>query len=164
MNSSEVLLHRLCSVWRALRCFAGALALALGGVGSAAAGAWEAQTAQGFQLRITQNTARPQEPYGLERRYPDGSLDPAFGQGGRARFMMGPDHEVPAVLRVDTQGRPWIAGASAAQGNREQAVVLRFLVNGAADTSYADGGRSATAPAGRQDYAFTFVAGEFQYK
>ena len=154
MNSSKVLLHRLCPVWRpvwrTLRCFAGALALALGGVGSAAAGAWEAQTAQGFQLRITQNTARPQEPYGLERRYPDGSLDPAFGQGGRARFMMGPDHEVPAVLRVDAQGRPWIAGASAAQGNREQAVVLRFQVNGAPDTSYADGGRSATAPAGRQ--------------
>ena len=115
----------------------------------ARAGPWEAGTAQGLTVRIVQDLFHSRDGYVLERAYPDGSIDAGFGEQGRLTFTLGPDNEGPAALRVDTLGRPWIAGASAGRGDRLQAVVLRFLASGAPDVAYAEGGRSATAPAGR---------------
>jgi hypothetical protein len=116
---------------------------------SARAGPWDARTAQGLTVRIVQDVFHHRDGYVLERVYPDGSIDAGFGDQGRLMFTLGPDNEGPAALRVDALGRPWIAGASAGRGDRLQAVVLRFLASGAPDAGYADGGRSATAPAGR---------------
>ena len=100
-------------------------------------------------MRIVQDVFHHRDGYVLERVYPDGSIDAGFGDQGRLIFTLGPDNEGPAALRVDALGRPWIAGASAGRGDRLQAVVLRFLASGVPDVAYADGGRSATAPAGR---------------
>ena len=118
--------------------------------GPAAAGPWQASSAQGLRLGIAQDSHRTRDAYLLERRYPDGVLDASFGQQGSVLFSLGPDNEGPTALRLDTLGRPWVAGASVGQGDTELAVVLRFLQHGAADLSWADGGRSATAPAGQR--------------
>lgn len=115
----------------------------------ARAGPWEARTAQGLTVRIVQDVFHTRDGYVLERAYPDGSIDAGFGEQGRITFTLGTDNEGPAALRLDALGRPWIAGASAGRGDRLQAVVLRFLASGAPDAAYSDGGRSATAPAGR---------------
>ncbi|WP_088280420.1 hypothetical protein [Ideonella sp. A 288] len=117
--------------------------------GPAHAGPWEATTAQGMTVRIVQDPARTRDAYVLERRYPDGTPDAGFGQQGSLLFRLGPDNDGPAALRLDAQGRPWVAGASAGRGDTVEAVVLRFALHGAADPSFGRNGRSATAPAGR---------------
>lgn len=136
-----------------------------------AAGPWEAQTPQGMTVRIVQDSYRTREAYVLDRVYADGTPDAVFGQQGSTLFTLGPDHEGPAALRLDALGRVWVAGASAGRGGTVQAVVLRFLPQGQPDTGYAEGGRSATAPGGRQARALdlapqadgsTFVAGQVQ--
>lgn len=117
---------------------------------AATAGPWEATSAQGLTVRITQDPSRARDAYVLERRYPDGSLDANFGQQGATLFSLGPDLEGPAALRLDALGRPWIAGATAGAGDTLQAVLLRFSANGLPDASYGDGGRLVHAPAGRR--------------
>lgn len=114
------------------------------------AGPWQASTGQGLQLRIIQDSFRNRDAYLLERRYPDGTLDATFGQAGVVAFTLGPDNEGPAALRLDSAGRPWVAGASAGPGDTLVAVVLRFLPQGQLDVGYAVAGRAATAPAGQR--------------
>jgi hypothetical protein len=116
---------------------------------TALAGPWEAKTAQGQTVRIVQDSYRTRDAYVLDRVYADGTADAVFGQQGSTLFTLGPDHEGPTALRLDSLGRPWVAGASAGRGDTPQAVVLRFLPQGQIDTGYAEGGRSATAPGGR---------------
>lgn len=116
----------------------------------AQAGPWEAVTPQGLTLVLTQNPVRNRDTVVIERRYPDRSLDRSFAQAGVLSFAMGPDNEMPGTLRLDAAGRIWVGGSSTPSGDQTQAVVLRFLPNGAPDTSWAEGGRSATAPAGRK--------------
>ncbi len=114
------------------------------------AGPWQARTAQGLNVRIVQDSFRSRDAYVLDRVYPDGAVDTSFGQQGSTLFTLGPDNEGPAALRLDALGRIWVAGGSAGRGDTLQAVLLRFAPNGSADTSYAEGGRAATALAGRQ--------------
>jgi len=116
---------------------------------AAVAGPWEATTPEGWTVRITQDSFRQRDAYLLERMYRDGSADAGFGRNGTSAFVLGPDNEGPAALRGDATGRWWVAGASVGADNSPQAVVLRFLVHGLPDTSYAVAGRSAVAPAGR---------------
>lgn len=118
--------------------------------GAALAGPWEAPGPQGLVVRIGQDAARTRDGYVLERVYPDGSVDATFGDQGRSVFSLGPDNEGPATLRVDAQGRVWVVGASLGADGRTRAVVLRFGAQGRPDPSYAQGGRSAVAPAGQQ--------------
>jgi uncharacterized delta-60 repeat protein len=116
----------------------------------ARAGPWRAVNAQGLELRMEHDPTLGRLGYVLRRQYPDGSPDTGFGEQGRTLFSLGPDNEGPAALRLDPLGRPWVAGASAGPGDTLDAVVLRFLVNGQADASWGQAGRSATAPAGRK--------------
>ncbi len=124
---------------------------------SAVAGPWQATLPSGLQVQMAQDAYRTREAYVLERRYPDGTLDVGFGQQGSTLFSLGPDNEGPTALRLDALGRPWIAGATSIGGDRMQAVVLRFTPQGLPDASYADGGRSATAPAGRSARALDLL-------
>ncbi len=126
--------------------FAGLAVLALTGAPAASAGPWQAVTPQGLRVELVQDSFRARDGYLLERRYPDGTADATFGAGGAVIFSLGPDNEGPAALRADTQGRLWVAGASAASGGAPEAVVLRFLPQGTADLAYASQGRSAVRP------------------
>ncbi|MCV2366951.1 delta-60 repeat domain-containing protein [Roseateles oligotrophus] len=125
--------------------------------GLAAAAAWTASTAQGQTVRIMQDSFRMRDGYLLERIYPDGSIDPAFGQQGVTAFRLGPDNEGPATLRLDGIGRLWVAGAALGPDGRGQAVVMRFTPQGLLDPTYAKQGRSATAPAAMQARALDLL-------
>lgn len=116
---------------------------------AAHAGPWEAKTPQGQWVRLEQDAFRTRDGYVLTRRYADGSLDAQFGDQGSMVFSLGPDNEGPAALRLDAQGRIWVGGASAGNGDKLEAVVLRFLPQGQPDLGYARNGRSAAQPAGR---------------
>lgn len=133
------------------------------------AGPWEARSAQGLKVRIVQDSFRTRDGYLLTRSYPDGGVDAGFGDQGATMFSLGPDNEGPSALRLDPLGRAWVAGASAGSGDSLSAVVLRFLASGVADASYAERGRSTSAPAGRRARALdlapqadgsTYVAGQ----
>ena len=132
------------------------------------AGPWEARNAQGLTVRIVQDSFRTRDGYLLTRSYPDGGVDAGFGDQGATTFSLGPDNEGPAALRLDPLGRVWVAGASAGSSDSLSAVVLRFLASGVADLSYAERGRSTSAPAWRRARALdlapqadgsTYVAG-----
>jgi hypothetical protein len=125
--------------------------------GPASAAAWAATTAQGQTVRIVQDSYRLRDGYLLERVYPDGSIDPAFGQQGVTAFRLGLDNEGPAALRLDGAGRLWVAGASLGADGRGQAVVLRFTPQGLLDPTYANQGRSAAAPAAMQARALDLL-------
>lgn len=118
-------------------------------VGPAGAGPWEARSGQGLVVRIEQDVYRTRDGYVLSRRYPDGTADQQFGEQGSTVFSLGPDNEGPAALRMDEQGRLWVAGASLGATEQIQAVVLRFTALGKPDRAYAQSGRSAVQPAGR---------------
>lgn len=145
-----------------------AACMALVGSQDVRAGPWEARSAQGLTVRIVQDSFRTRDGYLLTRSYPDGAPDTGYGDQGVTIFSLGPDNEGPATLKLDALGRAWVAGASAGPGDTLAAVVLRFLPNGLTDVSYADNGRSVSAPAGRRARALdlapqadgsTFVAG-----
>lgn len=135
--------------WRAgLRTWALALLMAALPVQPCSAGPWRADTPQGLQVHLVQDSFRARDGYLLERRYPDGTPDAGFGQQGALVFTLGPDNEGPAALRADAQGRLWVAGASLDGEGRLHAVVLRFLPHGVPDGGYATQGRSAVQPGG----------------
>jgi hypothetical protein len=113
------------------------------------AGDWVATLPSGLRVAIVQDTTRVRDGYLLERRYPDGSPDPQFGDGGSLVFSLGSDNEGPAALGLDTQGRAWVAGASQSSDG-QRAVLLRFTIAGQADRGFAQAGRAAVAPAGRE--------------
>lgn len=122
----------------------------LAAAAAAHGGEWTAEMPGGLRLVVVQDAARVREGYVLERRYPDGRPDAQFGDEGRVVFSLGPDNAGPAALRVDAQGRAWIAGASQGGDGRLQAVLLRFGSDGRPDGSFGAQGRVATAPAGRE--------------
>jgi hypothetical protein len=64
------------------------------------AGDWVASLPGGLLVAIVQDTTRVRDGYVLERRYPDGSPDPQFGDGGSLVFSLGNDNEGPAALRL----------------------------------------------------------------
>lgn len=113
------------------------------------AGDWVATLPNGLLVAIVQDTTRARDGYFLERRYPDGLPDPQFGSGGSIVFSLGNDNEGPAALRLDAQGRAWVAGASQSPDG-QRAVLLRFTSAGQLDGSFAQAGRAAMAPAGRE--------------
>lgn len=115
----------------------------------ASANPWQVDLANGLRLQVAERSALSREGYFLERTYPGGEPDPTYGSGGRTLFRLGPDNDGPTVLKADAQGRAWVGGSSFDAGSR-RAVVMRFTDQGMPDASYAQGGRSATGPAGAQ--------------
>lgn len=105
---------------------------------------WVAALPGGGQLSIVEGKG-----YRLERQGADGRPDAGFGSGGTMPFTLGPDNDAPAMLRVDAQGRAWVAGATEAGGTLRP-VVLRWTAAGQPDRSFGAGGRSQAVPAGRE--------------
>ena len=76
----------------------------------------------------------------LERRNPDGSLDLAFGQNGRALFSLKTaDILEPRSLSLDEQGRLVLSGTA---DRTAAAAVSRFLPDGRADVRWGKQGTS----------------------
>ncbi|HEV8689540.1 MAG TPA: hypothetical protein VGQ91_04525 [Ideonella sp.] len=89
------------------------------------------------------------DPALIERRLPNGALDPAFGRAGRATLDFGGTDVNVNALRVDTSGRIWVAGTTSGSG-MSSAMVQRLQANGQADFNFAVGGRSSATPVGQR--------------
>ena len=134
---------------RALR-FAGAcattIALALAAT-SASCASLSARDAAGNQWRAIADPADDAQGYVLERRMANGQLDPRFGRGGSRPLSISSTDDAPTGLRVDARGRIWVSGASIA-GGQPQAVVLRYMPDGAPDLQWGIQGKVQLSPGG----------------
>lgn len=127
---------------------AGTVCFALAMTSSAAVcGSLSVRNAGGDQWRAIGDPADGAQGYLLEHLTPDGSLDQKFGHGGRRPVEISATDDAPTAIRVDARGRIWVAGASVA-GGEPQAVVLRFLSDGAPDIQWGVQGRVQISPSG----------------
>ncbi len=83
----------------------------------------------------------------LVRYLADGALDTTFGSGGRvvvdANASGSADNEARAIV-LQPDGRIVIAGRASGPGGNPDLLVMRFLANGSADTSFNATGRVLT--------------------
>ncbi len=114
-----------------------ALAVAVQSDGRVLAGG-SGSTGVGAQLTVVRYTA-------------DGSLDSTFGAGGHARTAVGGAIDRAHAIAVQTDGKIVAAGITGT-GAVNDVVVLRYLANGALDTSFS-GGLTITPVGGGDDRA-----------
>jgi len=87
---------------------------------------------------------------------PDGSLDPAFGEGGVARTLAAPGVQTDCnKVVVQADGKP-VALARTGQPPDSTAYVIRFTANGTPDASFGTGGVAKLPYSGQQ---FTYGVG-----
>ncbi len=92
--------------------------------------------------------------YGFVRLRTDGTLDPAFGSGGRAEA--GFESPVPSratAVATLPDGRVVVAGHAGASFTGRDVAIVRHLADGALDPSFGDGGRVTTDFGGGEDAA-----------
>ena len=86
---------------------------------------------------------------GLLRFLPNGSLDPSFGSGGKVITNLGGDDWALALAR-QSDGKLLVGGRTGPLGNHNF-VVVRYLANGAVDTTFGTAGKVVTDFNGRED-------------
>lgn len=126
------------------------LALALPAAGAGPEAAWQAPGPGGLYYELAPGDGSGSAAaWQVQRRQPGGTPDPRYGERGAAAVSLGPDQEEPALLRVDTLGRAWVAGTSQ-EPDGQRAVVLRLGEGGLPDRRFGQNGRSSVAPAGHE--------------
>jgi uncharacterized delta-60 repeat protein len=79
--------------------------------------------------------------FALMRLLPDGNLDPAFGQAGKAVLQVGTDTGIPEAIALEPDGKIVVAGyAYQAPGTNGDMVVVRLTPTGRFDTGFGTGG------------------------
>ena len=92
---------------------------------------------------------------GLVRYQPDGSLDPAFGVGGRVTVNFLPDYPARIGLAIQEDGKILIAGKV---GSPSDFAIARYLPSGAPDLGFGtNGDGTVTTDFGQQDEATSIV-------
>ncbi len=107
----------------------------------------EVRDAVGNQWRAVSDPSDDAQGYVLEHLGTDGRLDARFGRGGRRPLSISATDDAPAAIRVDVRGRIWATGASIA-GGQPQAVVRRYLPDGAPDLLWGVQGKVSAGPGG----------------
>ena len=92
--------------------------------------------------------------FAVARFSADGVLDASFGNGGTVTADFGATGDVAHAVGVDADGRIILGGVSS-----NLFTVVRLTPDGAADTSFADGGRSLFGPGIVHDLALDPAAG-----
>ena len=114
---------------------------------SASSASLSVRDAAGDQWRAISDPADGAQGYLLEHVVADGQLDPRFGRGGRRPLAISATDDAPSSVRVDARGRIWVTGASIA-GGQPQAVILRYLADGAPDLRWGVQGKVQISPGG----------------
>jgi hypothetical protein len=122
-------------------------AAALCAVAPACAGSLKVRDADGSQWRVVEDPADDAQGYLLQRLGRDGKPDPRFGHGGQRPVSISATNDAPTSVRVDGDYRVWVAGAAIA-GDQPQAVVERFLPDGAVDLHWGVQGKVQLSPGG----------------
>ncbi len=79
--------------------------------------------------------------YAMVRHNSDGTLDPAFGTGGKVAMPIGTGADVGYGYALLPDGKILAAGYSAVTGNNNDFSVARFTSSGALDTTFGGGGK-----------------------
>lgn len=77
----------------------------------------------------------------------DGSLDTTFGNGGRVvtAIAAGRGSDAAYAVAVQADGKVVVAGTTAVNGTDQDFALVRYLPNGALDTSFGNGGKVVTS-------------------
>jgi uncharacterized delta-60 repeat protein len=95
--------------------------------------------------------------YALVRYMPDGTLDSSFGTGGLVVLDGGSSlNDGLSSIVIQPDGKLVVSGyfTHSVSGGSQLGVTLRFLANGAIDTSFASGGTSTIALPGKPHWSF----------
>lgn len=90
--------------------------------------------------------------FALVRYNANGSLDTAFGTGGKVKTDFSGREDRPAAVAVQKDGKILVAGASsltAAANSPQQAALARYTAAGKPDTTFGTGGKLLLALGGR---------------
>ncbi len=87
----------------------------------------------------------------------DGSLDTSFGVAGKAIAPVGTRDDVARAIAVQPDGRIVVAGLTYQRTADYDFTLVRFMPNGAIDTSFGDQGRVVTDFGGDSDRAFALL-------
>lgn len=90
--------------------------------------------------------------FALVRYNANGSLDTAFGTGGKVKTDFSGREDRPAAVAVQKDGKILVAGASsltAAANSPQQAALARYTAAGKLDTTFGTGGKLLLALGGR---------------
>jgi uncharacterized delta-60 repeat protein len=101
------------------------------------------------------SNARGTYDFALARYRPNGSLDPAFGSGGKVLTDFGGSDGVSA-LALQPDGKIVVAGVSDANGSDDFALA-RYRADGALDTSFSGDGKVTTDFGGTLDEGYALV-------
>jgi uncharacterized delta-60 repeat protein len=102
------------------------------------------------------NTITNGTDYGLARYNPDGSLDQAFGNGGKVLTDVGGQGDFIAALALQSDGKIVAAGFSFTD-NIFDFSVARYNANGTLDNTFGNGGKVLTDFQNNDDEAFALV-------
>jgi uncharacterized delta-60 repeat protein len=83
---------------------------------------------------------RTEWDFALARYRSDGSLDPAFGVGGKVTTDFAGDFDRAEALVVEPDGKLVVAGSTTVNGEGRMALA-RYLANGGLDPTFGNGGR-----------------------
>jgi uncharacterized delta-60 repeat protein len=77
----------------------------------------------------------------------DGTLDTTFGNGGRVvtAIAAGRGGDTAYAVAVQADGKVVVAGSTTANGSDQDFALVRYLPNGALDTSFGNGGKVVTS-------------------
>lgn len=78
--------------------------------------------------------------FAIQRYNADGTLDPAFGDGGRAILSLGPLSEFASAVAIQSDGRIVAAGYYQQSNNYGDFAVVRVLSNGQPDPTFGENG------------------------
>lgn len=95
--------------------------------------------------------------FGLARYRPDGSLDPAFGSGGKVRTEFADRQAEVTALGVQVDGRVVAAGNADDGLDIFDVALARYTPAGVLDPSFGGGGRVTTDVSGGYDFAYAML-------
>jgi uncharacterized delta-60 repeat protein len=84
---------------------------------------------------------------------PDGTLDSAFGNGGRAVLGFNSFRDEARAMSVQPDGKIVLAGMATLTSNNSDFAVVRFNPNGTPDTTFGVGGKNSTPVGSAEDFA-----------
>ncbi|MFC4453617.1 hypothetical protein [Deinococcus sonorensis] len=80
--------------------------------------------------------------FAVAKLLPDGSMDPAFGVGGKVTTAIGSGHSGANAVVMQPNGKLLAAGYTTSPDGKTDAAVVRYTANGSLDATFGSGGRS----------------------
>jgi uncharacterized delta-60 repeat protein len=110
--------------------------------------------ADGKILLAGHATTNSNSDFALARYLSDGSLDTTFGVSGKVMTAIGSGKDQATAIAVQSDGKIILVGVST-QGTTDDFALVRYLSNGALDSTFGSGGKVVAAVGSGADIAYS---------